>query len=123
MENNIQRRSFIKAAGLAAAGVAVSSMKFPLFGRGFAPGEKVVLATMGTNGRGLEHIKSLTKIPNVEIAYICDVEDNARAKGINLVEKLTGKKPMAVKDFRTILDNKDIDGITIATPDQYRGVI
>ena len=119
MEKNIQRRNFIKQASLAAAGVGMSTLSFPLFGRNVAANEKTIVAVMGTNGRGLEHIHSLTKIANLEIAYICDVEDNALAKGVNLVEKLTGKRPAAIKDFRKILDNKDIDAITIATPDHW----
>lgn len=116
MEKNLQRRGFIKHASLATAGAALS---FPLFGRGVAPGSKVVVAVMGTNGRGQEHIKSLTNLKNVEIAYICDVEDKALAKGLDLAEKRSGKRPQGVKDFRKILDNKDIDAITIATPDHW----
>jgi predicted dehydrogenase len=116
MEKNLQRRSFIKHASLAAAGTALA---FPLFGRSVAPNNKTIVAVMGTNGRGLEHIRALTKITNLEIAWICDVEDNALAKGVDLVTKLTGKKPAAIKDFRKILDNKDIDAITIATPDHW----
>ena len=115
----MERKDFIKTGALAAAGVGFSALHFPLFGRNISPGEKVVIGIMGTNGRGLEHIKSFTKIPNVEIAYICDVEDAARAKGIDLVEKLTGKKPMAVTDFRKILDNKDLDALAIAAPDHW----
>jgi len=104
---------------MAAAGAGLTALNFPLFGRSLAPADKVVIGIMGTNGRGLEHIKSFTKIPNVEIAYICDVEDVARAKGIDLVEKLTGKKPIAVTDFRKILDNKDLDALAIAAPDHW----
>ncbi|HVX51173.1 MAG TPA: Gfo/Idh/MocA family oxidoreductase [Chitinophagaceae bacterium] len=115
MEQNLQRRTFIKQTSLAAG----ATMLFPLFGRSASPNDKMVVAVLGTNGRGLEHIKALTKIANLEIAFICDVEDNARAKGVNLVEKLTGKRPAAIKDFRTILDNKDVDAITIATPDHW----
>lgn len=114
----MERRQFIKTGSLATAGAGLS-LQFPLFGRNISPNEKVVIGIMGTNGRGLEHIKSFTKIPNVEIAYICDVEDNARAKGVDLVEKLTGKKPIAVTDFRKILDNKDLDALAIAAPDHW----
>ncbi|MEP7278018.1 MAG: Gfo/Idh/MocA family oxidoreductase [Bacteroidota bacterium] len=114
----MERRNFIKTGTLAAAGAGLS-LNFPLFGRNISPNEKVVIGVMGTNSRGLEHIKSYTKIPNVEIAWICDVEDNARAKGINLVEKLTGKKPIAITDFRKILDSKDLDALSIAAPDHW----
>ncbi|MEO5685427.1 MAG: Gfo/Idh/MocA family oxidoreductase [Chitinophagaceae bacterium] len=114
----MERRSFIKTGTMAAAGAGLS-LHFPLYGRSISPNEKVIIGIMGTNGRGLEHIKSFTKIPNIEIAYICDVEDTARAKGVDLVEKLTGKKPVAVTDFRKILDNKDLDALTIASPDHW----
>jgi len=115
----MERRNFIKTGTMAAAGAGLTALNFPLFGRNVSPAEKVVIGIMGTNGRGLEHIKSFTKIPNVEIAYICDVEDVARAKGLDLVEKLTGNKPIAVTDFRKILDNKDLDALAIAAPDHW----
>lgn len=104
---------------MAAAGLGLSAMNFPVFGRNFAANEKVLIGVMGTNGRGLEHIKSYTKIPNVEIGWICDVEETARNKGINLVEKLTGKKPQAVTDVRKLLENKDLTALTIAAPDHW----
>jgi len=104
---------------MAAAGLGLSAMQFPAFGRRFAANEKVLIGVMGTNGRGLEHIKSYTKIPNVEIGWVCDVEETARNKGISLVEKLTGKKPAAVTDIRKLLENKDLDALTIAAPDHW----
>ena len=115
----MQRRSFIKNSALATAGIGFSSLHLPLWSRAVSPADKVMVGIMGTNGRGLEHIKAFSKIPNVEIAYVCDVEDGALGKGVNLVEKLTGKKPMAVKDFRKILDNKDLDALAIAAPDHW----
>src|ERR1700712_3265111 len=115
----MERRNFIKTGTMAAAGVGLSAMNFPVFGRNFSPNEKVLIGVMGTNGRGLEHIKSYTKIPNVEIGWICDVEDTARAKGVDLVEKLTGKKPIAVTDLRKVLENKDLNALSIAAPDHW----
>ncbi len=104
---------------MAAAAAGLSTLRFPLFGNSISPNDKVLLGVMGTNGRGLEHIRSLTKIPNVEIGWICDVEDAARAKGVDLVQELTGKKPVAVTDMRKLLDNKDLDALTIAAPDHW----
>ena len=115
----MERRNFIKTGTMAAAGAGLSTMNFPLFGRNFSPNEKVLIGVMGTNGRGLEHIKSYAKIPNVEIAWICDVEDVARNKGIDLVEKLTGKKPAGITDLRKLLENKDLNALTIAAPDHW----
>ena len=115
----MERRRFIKQGSMAAAAAGLSTLHFPMFGRHFSPNDKVLLGVMGTNGRGLEHIRSLTKIPNVEIGWICDVEDSARAKGVDLVQELTGKKPVALTDIRKLLENKDMDALTIAAPDHW----
>src|SRR5450432_903623 len=112
----MERRNFIKTGAIAAAGAGLSTLNFPAFGRNFSPNDKVLIGVMGTNGRGLEHIKAYTKIPNVEIGWICDVEDKARNKGIDLVEKLTGKKPAGITDIRKLLEIKDLTALTIAAP-------
>ena len=110
----MQRRDFIKKTAVTGVGVAA----LPTYLKANA-GNKIVAAVIGTNGRGLAHIEALSHIPNVEIAYICDVEEKALAKGINLATKLTGKAPKAIQDFRTILSDKNLDVVTIATPDHW----
>ena len=66
--------------------------------------------------RGIGHIRSLAKVTNVEIAAVCDVDSQRLAKGVSEAEKATGKKPQAVEDFRKILEDKEIDALTIAAP-------
>jgi predicted dehydrogenase len=114
----MQRRQFIKNTAVAGASVSLTGLNFSAFARKSAA-DKVRITVLGTNGRGLAHIEAYHTIPNVEIAYICDVEQNALAKGINLAEKLNGKRPKAIQDFRTILDDKNIDAVSIATPDHW----
>jgi predicted dehydrogenase len=110
------RRQFIKTG--AAAGLAFAA--FPSILRaGSSPGSRVRVAVVGTNSRGLSHIESLGGIQNVEIAYVCDVEDNALAKGVRQAAKIPGASPKTEKDFRRILDDPSIDAITIATPDHW----
>lgn len=79
------------------------------------PSGRLRVGVMGLS-RGLAHIQSFTKVPNVEIAYVCDVDSERLAAGAALVEKLSGKKPKAVADFRRILEDKEIDALSIATP-------
>lgn len=110
----MERRTFLRNAAITGTG----AMVLPSYLKG-SPNEKIRVAIIGTNGRGLAHINAYAHLPNVEIAYICDVEKNALAKGINLTEKLTHKTPKAIKDFRTILDDKYLDAISIATPDHW----
>jgi len=114
----MQRRQFIKSTTIAGAGIGLTGLSLKTFARKPAA-DKIRIAVIGTNGRGLAHIEAYHTIPNVEIAYICDVEEKALAKGINLAEKLNGKRPKAIKDFRAILDDKYLDAVSIATPDHW----
>ena len=117
----MQRRNFIKNSGMAGLGLGLTGISLSALVNKSSK-DKIVIAVLGTNGRGLAHINAYTNIPGVEVAYICDVEEHALAKGVNLTERNTGKRPKAIKDFRTILDNKDIDAISIATPDHWHAL-
>ncbi len=111
----MQRRKFIKETALAAAGITI--LNFPIYGRK-APGNKVVLAVMGVNSRGNYLAESFSKLENVEIAYICDVEDNAIKKGLDAL-KDSKRKPTVIKDIRKLVELKDFDGLIIAAPDHW----
>jgi predicted dehydrogenase len=58
-------------------------------------------------------------VPNTEIAYICDVDDRAIAKGLEATTKMQKTAPQGVRDFRRALDDKNVDAISIATPDHW----
>jgi len=83
------------------------------------PNNTVRLAVIGTNNRGLDHIDALAGIGKTQIAYVCDVEDGALAKGMDRAGKLPGARPKAVKDFRRVLDDPSVDAVTIAVPDHW----
>ena len=126
MQNPMNRRNFIKRAGTAGVGLGVISYLSPL-ARGQSPSigaaganDKLRVAVIGTNGRGIAHVECLTDgLPNVEVAYICDVDDRAIAKGIKATLKKQKSEPKGLKDFRKVLEDKSIDAITIATPDHW----
>jgi predicted dehydrogenase len=105
------RRVFLKeaSAGIAAATVFASS-------KAGAAGanERVRVAVIGCGNQGKAHMRSLSSLKNVEIVNICDI-DKERLAGAGKVA--VGAKP--VTDFRKILDDKSIDGVTIATPDHW----
>lgn len=109
------RKEFIKNASLTAAGVTI--LNFPIFGKN-APSNKVVVAVMGVNGRGAFHAESFSKLADVEVGYICDVEDNAIAKCMKSFAT-ADKKPAVIKDIRELLNKKDFDALTIAAPDHW----
>ncbi len=111
----MQRRNFIKDAALTTAGLTI--INFPIFGKN-APSNKVVVANMGVNSRGNYLAKSFSGLQNVEVGYICDVEDSAIKKGLDAVKSQT-RKPTIVKDVRKLLEQKDFDALIIAAPDHW----
>jgi predicted dehydrogenase len=111
----MKRRAFIKSGTVAAAGIQI--MNFPIFGKA-APSNKVVLAVMGLNSRGSYLAKSFAQLPNVEIGYICDVEDGAIQHGYDALKEAP-RKPVLIKDIRVLVEKKDFDGLLIAAPDHW----
>jgi predicted dehydrogenase len=111
----MNRKDFIKDTSLATAGITI--LNFPVFGKS-APSNKVTVAIMGLNGRGSYHAEAFSGFPNVEVAYLCDVEDNAIAKGMKIFAG-ADKKPTVVKDIRDLVNKKDFDGLIIAAPDHW----
>jgi predicted dehydrogenase len=81
--------------------------------------DKITVAVIGTNGRGEAHVDCLAGLSNVELAYICDVDDRAIAKGVKAAAKQQKTVPKGIKDFRKLLDDKSLDAVTIATPDHW----
>jgi predicted dehydrogenase len=73
---------------------------------------------MGVNGRGLDHVRAFLNQPKAQIAYICDVDQNALGKAMEIASKGQAK-PRAISDFRRALDDRSVDGLSIAAPDHW----
>ncbi len=111
----MNRRSFIKNTSVATAGVTI--LNFPVFGK-LAPSNKVVVAVMGVNSRGAYLADCFSQLANVEVAYICDVEENAIANGMKPFAN-AARKPLVIKDIRELVTKKDYDALIIAAPDHW----
>ena len=120
MSNSINRSEFIRRVSLASGGLMLSPYvaSSANFFKG-APNTKVVMGIMGTNSRGMFLAKGFAKLPNVEVAYVCDPDATVLAKTINEIGTLTGKKPVGFDDIRKMLEKKDFDGLAIAAPDHW----
>ena len=127
----ITRRDFLDRSALAGAGFyaamatrrANADAEKPAKD---APSEKLIVGVVGTsrnakggNGRGCELAVSFASLAGAEVAYVCDVDERNLAPAIAAVEKKQNKAPKGVADFRTILDDKALDAIVIATPDHW----
>src|SRR5947209_5824097 len=81
-----------------------------------SPNDQVRVACVGVRGRGVDHIKSYSKLNNVEIVAFCDVDENILNKRLGEYEKTGKKRPASFTDVRKLLEDKNIDAISIATP-------
>ncbi len=81
--------------------------------------DKLVCGLIGAKGMGMADLRAFLAIPGTECAAICDVDENVLLERISDVEKLQGYKPKGYKDFRKLLENRDIDVIIIGTPDHW----
>ena len=78
---------------------------------------------MGCGGRCTFLLNDcLAKRTDMEIAYVCDIDARRLADVAALVEKLTGRKPKAVSDFRRMLDDKDVHAMFSITPDHWHAL-
>jgi predicted dehydrogenase len=107
------RREFMKSTTLAAGTLLLPKFTFGSLA------DKVTLAVAGVNSRGHYLAKMLARIPDVEVAYICDVDSNAMEKTIAEVAAVSGKRPKGVSDMRKLVELKDLDAIAMATPDHW----
>ncbi len=103
------RRSFIQTSALASLAPAMAC------GQEEAPSNRLRVGVMGL-GRGMAHVKAFLRVPNVEIAYLCDVDSRRLESAAEHVSKEQESKPKTVTDFRRILDDKEIDALSIAAP-------
>jgi len=111
----MNRRQFIRQTSLTTAGITI--LNFPIFGKN-APSNKITVGVMGVNSRGAYLAECFSKLGNVEVAYLCDVEEKAIANGLKPFEKLN-RKPAVIKDVRELVKKKDLDALIIAAPDHW----
>jgi predicted dehydrogenase len=83
----------------------------------FAAGanDRVRVALVGLRGRGRDHIAGFGKLPNVEIAVACDIDEKLLETRLGDIEKLTGRRPKGEWNYRKVLEDKSIDAIVIGT--------
>ena len=112
-KENASRRSFLRNAGIAAAGFYIVPRH--VLGRGFtAPSDKLQVAGIGAGGKGESDLWNFFQSGKADIAFLCDVDDRQTAKS-------RSRYPNAkiYKDYREMLDkeHKKIDAVSVSTPD------
>jgi predicted dehydrogenase len=104
----MNRRHFLMSTAASGAAFHASALS--------SPNDTVRVCCVGVHGQGRSHLRAYARMPNVEIAAVCDVDESVLEQRLNDTEKLTKKRPAGFTDLRKVLEDKSIDAISIATP-------
>jgi predicted dehydrogenase len=113
--NTINRRTFVSGT----AGLVAGSLIKPIWANA---NDTVNVAVMGIRSRGTALASGFAKLPNVNVATICDIDENLLPEVVARVEKDCGKRSKTETDIRRVLDNKDIDAVVIAAPNHWHAL-
>jgi predicted dehydrogenase len=129
----MNRRDFLAKTAVATAGLTAISPK-PGFAQ-TSPNETINIAIIGIRGdnkehptwtgrgRGQDHYEHLSKIPNVRVTHVVDVDERHFAGSLSFMKERWGGDPKTETDFRRVLENPEVDAITVATPDHWHALM
>ena len=120
LKNQIDRRHFLKTTGIGLIGLPVLTNSFTKV----AASDKIRVAHVGTGSMGGGHIGWFSAFPDVETVALCDVDQLRLGEAQKMLASLNpSAKPDLYTDFRHIIDRKDVDVITCATPDHWHALV
>jgi predicted dehydrogenase len=105
----IDRRMFLIGSGIALSAAGAN--------------DRLSVAVVGLRGRGRSHMDSYIKSPNTRVAALCDIDGAVLERATASVTQKQGEQPRTYTDFRKLLENKDIDAISIATPNHWHALM
>ncbi len=111
---SISRRDFL-AASAGTLALAASARAVP-------PSERINVACIGFRGRGNSLLRGFAAQKDVAVTWLCDIDENVLKSRAGELEKATGQKPKVAKDYRTILDDKDVHAIVLGTPEHWHAL-
>jgi predicted dehydrogenase len=108
--NDLSRRSFIATS--AALGI----------GAAFPANDTINVACIGIRGRGNSLLQSFAAEKDVRVTHLCDIDESVLGARAAYIEKLGGARPKVTKDYKTLLDDKDLHALVIGTPDHWHAL-
>jgi predicted dehydrogenase len=125
LKQSSTRRRFLRHSVLWTAGAPLLGCLGPLasFSVGAAgANERIRVGLIGSGSMGRGDLSAFLANPNVHCPVVCDVDDRMLGEGVRLVEGQRGIQPDAVKDFRRVIDRRDVDAVVVATPDHWHAI-
>jgi predicted dehydrogenase len=115
----VTRREFLDTLAVGAAGLAIGSTA-KSYGQILGSNDRLNFAVIGVRSRAYAHLSALKANKSAaRIAWVCDVDINTMKKFAADTERDMGEAPAIDQDFRNILQQKEVDAITIAAPDHW----
>jgi predicted dehydrogenase len=126
----LDRRQFLNesallaaaAASLGAAGATRADELKPVQLPKVGADEKLRVAVIGVNGRGMSHVDAFANKNGCIITTICDADEGVIGRAMKAVDKAQGKEPTYVQDLRKVVEDPKIDIVTIATPNHWHSL-
>lgn len=120
----VTRRNFLGTLAMGAAGAAVGNGALASTAKSYSQimgaNDKLNFAVIGLNSRAYAHLSSLKANQSAaRISHVCDVDTTILGKFADSAKQMMGEAPATEQDFRKVLELKEIDAITIATPDHW----
>ncbi|HET8546510.1 MAG TPA: Gfo/Idh/MocA family oxidoreductase [Bryobacteraceae bacterium] len=123
----MRRRNFLlTSAGVAATAASpfAGAQQTPSANRTPGAHDRIRIALLGCGGMGMGNLRNFLRIPNIQCAALCDVDDSRMDKTQRDYLTPVGQRAeITTRDFRRILDRKDIDAVVIATPDHWHALM
>ena len=114
--NFINRRDFVKNSALAVGAPYVLSDSKN------TSNETVRVGVVGLRGRGREHLEGFQRLPGVQVKAICDIDDEIIAASLENFSNSGWEHPAVYKDMRELLEDKNIDAVSFATPNHWHAL-
>jgi len=112
------RREFLKDIALGTAGIAVG-LNAKSYARIMGANDRVNFAIIGLHGRAYAHLECIRQNKDTMVTHVCDVDRRELDKFAVTAKEKFNQIPIKEKDFRRILESRDVDAITIATPEHW----
>src|SRR5690554_6282618 len=119
MDKNQSRRTFIKQSAAAAAVLSFPTVIPP---GAFGANDRINAAVLGLNGRGKSHVSGLMSQDNVRVTTLCDPDMNILNERQKAFREEYGEDVSLVQDLRRVMDDKDIDVVSIASPNHWHAL-
>lgn len=128
----LTRRVFLGKTAAATAGLAIVPARLRAQNSANETVNVAVIGIRGDNnghptwtarGRGQDHYEHLSHIKNVRVTHVVDIDERHFASSLSFMKEKWGGNPKTETDFRRVLDNRDVDVVTIAAPDHWHALM